>query len=54
VVDDLTFEALYHRIGDMCRDAPLVRSYDTFGARSAERRIREELRESSRRVLARW
>lgn len=53
VVDDVTFEALYHRIGDTCREAALVRAYDTSGARSAERRIREELRASSRQMLAR-
>jgi hypothetical protein len=53
VVDDTTFEALYHRIGDSCRDAALARTYDTSGARSAERRIREELRESTRDVIAR-
>jgi len=53
VVDDITFEALYHRIGDTCLDAAVVRTYDTSGARSAERRIREELREFSRHLLAR-
>lgn len=53
VVDDVTFEALYHRIGDTCQHAAAVRAYDTSGARSAERRIREELREFSRHVLAR-